>query len=78
MSLRPDRSVAAAVFDDRPPADEAWGLLARAGIDAAVIVDPGMLGAYKASVMVERDDLDEAMEVLAPFVNARRDGGGAV
>lgn len=67
MSLLGD-SAAAAVFDDRADADEAWGMLAEAGIAATVVTDPGMLGAYRVSVMVDRDDLDRAMTVLAPFV----------
>ncbi len=67
MSLLGD-SAAAAVFDDRADADEAWGMLAEAGIAATVVTDPGMLGAYRVSVMVVRDDLDRAMTVLAPFV----------
>ena len=67
MSLLGD-SAAAAVFDNRNDADHAWGLLADAGIDATVITDPGMLGAYRVSVMVDRDHLEEAMAVLAPFI----------
>ena len=67
MSLLGD-DTAAAVFDNREDADRAWGLLAEAGIDATVITDPGMLGAFRVSVMVDRDDLDQAIAVLAPFV----------
>lgn len=70
--LGPD--VAAAVFDDTDTADEAWSLLVDADIPATVIVDPGMLGAYTASVMVERARLEEAQRILAPFVNAQRGG----
>ena len=67
MSLLGD-DTAAAVFDNRDDADRAWALLAEEGIDSTVITDPGMLGAFSVSVVVDRNDLDRAMAVLAPFL----------
>ena len=67
MSILGD-DAAAAVFDNRPDADRAWGMLADAGVPATVVTDPGMLGAYRVMVVVSRDDLDRAIEVLAPFI----------
>lgn len=61
--------VSAGLFTDRDTADRAWGALSDAGIPSAVIVDPGLLGKYEVSVMVERDDLDKAQVVLADFFN---------
>jgi hypothetical protein len=61
--------VSAGLFTDRDSADRAWGALSNAGIPSAVIVDPGLLGKYEVSVMVERDDLDKAQVVLADFFN---------
>jgi hypothetical protein len=60
--------VSAALFTDRDEADEAWGLLTNAGIPAAIITDPGMLGKYELSVMVERENLERAQKLLAPLV----------
>ncbi|RLE16323.1 MAG: hypothetical protein DRJ28_01930 [Actinobacteria bacterium] len=60
--------VSAALFNDRKKADDAWGILTEAGVPASVITDPGMLGKYELSVMVERDDLERAQELLAPLV----------
>jgi len=60
--------VSAALLTDRDQADEAWGLLSEAGIPAAIITDPGMLGKYELSVMVERDDLEKAQQLLAPLI----------
>jgi hypothetical protein len=60
--------VSAALFTDRDKADEAWGLLTNAGIPAAIITDPGMLGKYELSVMVERENLERAQKLLAPLV----------
>lgn len=60
--------VSAALFTDRDKADEAWGILTEAGIPASVITDPGMLGKYELSVMVERDDLGRAQKLLAPLI----------
>ena len=62
-------STAAAVFADRATADEAWGLLAEAGIPATVVTDPGILGAYEVQVVVHRSDLEEAQRVLAPLID---------
>ena len=71
MSLLGDQA-AAAVFDNRKDADEAWGLLAESGVSSTVITDPGILGAYQVSVVVDRSDLDEAQRVLAPFMERKR------
>lgn len=71
MSLLGDQA-AAAVFDNREDADEAWGLLAESGVPSTVITDPGILGAYQVSVVVDRSDLDEAQRVLAPFMERKR------
>jgi hypothetical protein len=65
-------STAAAVFDNRDDADEAWSLLADAGIPSTVITDPGMLGAYRVEVVVDRSDLEAAQKTLASFINSRR------
>ena len=70
MSILGD-DAAAAVFDNRADADEAWGMLADAGVPATVVTDPGMLGAYRVMVVVSRDDLDRAVETLAPFIAGR-------
>jgi len=61
--------VAAAVFTDPEKADEAWAALADAGIGSAIVTDPGMLGKFELSVMVERADLERAQTVLAPLIN---------
>ena len=61
--------VSAGLFTDRDTADRAWGALSDAGIPSAVIVDPGLLGKYEVSVMVERDDLDKAQALLADYFN---------
>ena len=71
MSLLGDQA-AAAVFDNRYDADEGWGLLAVCGVSSTVITDPGILGAYQVSVVVDRSDLDEAQRVLAPFMERKR------
>ena len=59
--------VVAALFDDRSKAEEAWGLLVDEGVPASLITDPGLLGGYELSVMVERDDLERVQELLAPL-----------
>ena len=66
---KPDELVAAALFTDRDVADEAWGRLVDADIPASVITEPGMVGAYRLNVMVERKDLDEAQKLIADLVN---------
>ena len=65
---KPDDLVAAALFTDRDVSDEAWGLLVEADIPASVITEPGMVGAYRLNVMVERRDLDEAQRLIADLV----------
>lgn len=62
---------AAAVFDNRADADEAWGILADGDVPATVITDPGMLGAYQVSVVVDRSDLEQAQQLLAPFMQGK-------
>ncbi len=62
--------IAAAVLPSREKADEAWGILADAGIPATVVTDPGILGKYELLVMVDRDDLEAAQEALGPFMEA--------
>ena len=64
----PEPLVAAALFDDRDRADDAWGRLADAGIPASVITEPGMLGAYRLNVMVHRDDLERAQILIADLI----------
>jgi hypothetical protein len=59
--------VSAGLFTDREMADKAWGVLADAGISAAIITDPGLLGKYELCLMVERGDLDRAQAALAEF-----------
>ena len=63
--------IAAAVFDEREPAEEAWAILNDADIPATVVTDPGMLGAYSVSVMVDRNDLERAQQALAPYMKDR-------
>ena len=66
---RPKTLVAAAEFDDRSQAEEAWALLSDAGIPANVETDPGPLGRRVVTrVYVHRRDLDEAQRVLTPYV----------
>jgi ABC-type hemin transport system ATPase subunit len=66
---KPDDLVAAALFTDRAVAEEAWGRLLEADIPASVITEPGMVGAYRLNVMVERKHLDEAQRLIADLVN---------
>ena len=61
----PEQLVAAALFEDRDLADEAWGRLAEADIPASVITEPGIIGAYRLNVMVHREDLDKAQALIA-------------
>ena len=61
--------IAAAVFADVKTAEEGWALLTDAGIESAMITDPGMLGRFSVQLMVDRSDLGEAQKVLAPLVN---------
>ncbi len=68
MMAKPDDLVAAALFTDRDVADEAWGRLLKANIPASVITEPGMVGAYRLNVMVERRHLDEAQRLIADLV----------
>jgi len=68
MMAKPDDLIAAALFTDRDVADEAWGRLVEADIPASVITEPGMVGAYRLNVMVERRDLDEAQKLIADLV----------
>lgn len=65
---KPDQLVAAALFDDRDRADEAWGRLAAAEIPASVVTEPGIMGAYRLNVMVDRDDLERAQALIADLV----------
>ncbi len=69
MMAKPDDLVAAALFTERDVADEAWGRLVEANIPASVITEPGMVGAYRLNVMVERRHLDEAQRLIADLVN---------
>ena len=62
--------IAAAVLPSREKADEAWGILADAGIPATVVTDPGILGKYELLLMVDRDDLAAAQQALGPFKEA--------
>jgi hypothetical protein len=64
----PEQLVAAALFEDRDRADEAWGRLAEADIPASVITEPGIMGAYRLNVMVHREDLDEAQALIADLI----------
>ncbi|KAA3638191.1 MAG: hypothetical protein DWP92_06620 [Armatimonadetes bacterium] len=63
--------IAAAVFDTVEKAEEGWALLSDADIPATVITDPGILGAFSVSILVQRDDLDDAQKILAPLVTRR-------
>ena len=60
--------IAAAVLPSREKADEAWGILADAGIPATVVTDPGILGKYELLLMVDRADLAAAQQALGPFM----------
>jgi hypothetical protein len=64
----PEQLVAAALFQDRDLADEAWGRLEHAGIPASVITEPGIMGAYQLKVMVRREDIDEAQRLIADLI----------
>jgi hypothetical protein len=64
----PEELVAAALFEDRDKADEAWGRLERSDIPATVITEPGIMGAYQVMVMVRREDLDEAQHLIADLI----------
>jgi hypothetical protein len=64
----PEQLVAAALFEDRALADEAWGRLAEADIPASVITEPGIMGAYRLNVMVHREDLEEAQALIADLI----------
>ena len=68
MSPRPDDLVAAALFDDRERAEEAWGRLADAEIPASVVTEPGIMGAYYHRVMVQREHVDAAQRAIADLV----------
>ena len=70
---KPDDLVAAALFTDQDLADEAWGLLMEADIPASVVLEPGMVGAYRFDVMVHRENLDAAQRIIADLVR-RADG----
>jgi len=63
-----EQLVAAALFEDRAVADEAWGRLTEADIPASVITEPGIMGAYRLNVMVHREDLDKAQALIADLV----------
>jgi hypothetical protein len=65
---RPDDLVAAALFEHRDPAEEAWGRLVDADIPASVITEPGIMGAHYFRVMVERRHLDDAQRLIADLV----------
>lgn len=69
MMAKPDDLVAAALFTERDVADEAWGRLLEADIPASVITEPGMVGAYRLNVMVERKNLDRAQRLIADLVH---------
>ena len=64
----PEQLVAAALFEDRDLADEAWGRLTEADIPASVITEPGIIGAYRLNVMVHREDLDKAQALIADLI----------
>ncbi len=64
----PEQLVAAALFEDRVVADEAWGRLAEADIPASVITEPGIIGAYRLNVMVHREDLERAQALIADLI----------
>ncbi len=64
--------IAAAVFDNVEDAEEGWAMLTEAGINSAMITDPGILGRYSVQLVVDRGDLAAAQKVLAPLVNRDR------
>jgi hypothetical protein len=64
----PEQLVAAALFEDRDRADQAWGRLADADIPASVITEPGIMGAYRFDVMVQREDLEAAQRLIADLI----------
>ena len=66
--VRPDDLVAAALFDDRDVADEAWGRLSQEEIPASVITEPGIMGGFYFRVMVHRERLEEAQTLIADLV----------
>lgn len=68
MPPRPEELVAAALFEEQSTADEAWGRLADAGVPAVILLDPGLLGAFRWRIMVYRRDLDRAVALIADLV----------
>jgi len=58
------KTASAGVFISRDKAEVAWELLNDAGIPAAVVTDPGLLGKYSVSVEVERPNLERAVTIL--------------
>jgi hypothetical protein len=65
----PQQLVAAALFEHREVADEAWGRLAEADIPASVITEPGIMGAFRYDVMVHREDLERAQALIADLIS---------
>jgi len=63
------KDIAAAIFDNVEDAEEGWALLTDADIVSTMITDPGILGRYSVQLVVDRDDLAVAQQVLAPLVN---------
>jgi len=66
------KDIAAAVFATVEDAEEGWALLTDSGVPSTVVTDPGMLGSYSVSLMVERSNLEAAQAVLAPLINRTR------
>lgn len=65
--------ISAALFTDQEKAEEAWGILADAGVPAAIVTDPGILGKFELSLMVARDDLDKAQALLGDVIVPRNE-----
>lgn len=61
--------IVAAIFDNVEDAEEGWAMLTDADIVSTMITDPGILGRYSVQLVVDRDDLAAAQQVLAPLVN---------
>ena len=64
--------ISAAMFTSVEDAEGGWELLSEAEIPSAMITESA-LGSYSVSLMVEREDLEAAQAVLAPYMNALKE-----
>jgi len=77
MGRGDEKLASAAEFADRSRAEEAWALLAAAGIPAAVVTDPAPFGgAAVTRVEVARGDVDAAQRLIRHLVRGAGDAPG--